>query len=59
MKIQSALLWSGDYTGSIGGEDPLLSAIKNFQKRARSKVTGVLSPNERGNLLAAAKASRR
>ena len=56
LKIQSALLWSGDYTGSIGGEDPLLSAIKNFQKRARSKVTGVLSPNERGNLLAAAKA---
>jgi hypothetical protein len=56
LKIQSALLWSGDYTGSIGGEDPLLSAIKNFQKRARSKVTGVLSPNERGSLLAAAKA---
>jgi hypothetical protein len=55
LKIQSALLWSGDYTGSIGGEDPFLSAIKNFQKRAKSKVTGVLSPAERINLLAAAK----
>src|SRR5262245_27665789 len=27
LKIQSALLWSGDYTASIGGEDPLISAI--------------------------------
>ena len=55
LKIQSALLWSGDYTASIGGEDPFLSAIKNFQKRARSKITGVLSPTERANLLTAAK----
>src|SRR6476646_3411792 len=54
-KIQAALLWSGDYTGSIGGEDPLSSAIKNFQKRARSKITGVLSATERQNLLTAAK----
>ena len=55
LKIQAALLWAGDYTGSIGGEDPLLSAIKNFQKRARSKITGALTPIERANLLAAAK----
>ncbi|MGE5772647.1 MAG: trypsin-like peptidase domain-containing protein [Hyphomicrobiales bacterium] len=54
LKIRSALLWSGDYTGSTGGEDPLLSAIKNYQKRAKAKVTGVLSPAERTNLLAAA-----
>ena len=54
-KIQSALSWSGDYTGSLGGEDPFLSAIKNYQKRARSKITGVLTPAERANLLAAAK----
>ena len=47
LKIQSALLWSGDYTGSIGGEDPFLSAIKNYQKRAKSKITGILSPSER------------
>jgi len=43
LKIQSALLWSGDYTGSIGGEDPFLSAVKNYQKRAKSKITGILS----------------
>jgi len=55
LKIQAALLWSGDYTGSIGGEDPLFSAIKNYQKRARSKITGVLTPNERANLLTAAR----
>src|SRR5262245_60137098 len=53
--IQSALLWSGDYTGSLGGEDPFRSAVKNFQKRAKSRITGVLSPVERANLLAAAK----
>ena len=55
LKVQSALLWSGDYTGSLGGEDPFLSAIKNYQKRAKSKITGILSPSERANLLAAAK----
>src|SRR5262245_37999265 len=54
LKIQSALLWSGDYTASIGGEDPLVSAIKNYQKRSKSKITGVLSSTERTNLLAAA-----
>ena len=55
-KIQSALAWSGDYTGSLGGEDPFLTAIKNYQKRAKSKVTGILTPGERASLLAAAKA---
>ena len=55
LKIQSALLWSGDYTGSIGGEDPFLSAVRNFQKRAKAKITGILTSAERANLLAAAK----
>ena len=55
-KIQAALLWAGDYTGSAGGEDPMLSAIKNFQKRHKAKVTGVLTPSERADLIAAAKA---
>src|SRR5262249_29019092 len=55
LKIQSALLWSGDYTGPIGGEDPFLSAAKNFQRRAKATVTGPLTPAERTNLLAAAK----
>src|SRR5262245_28890783 len=55
LRIQSALLWSGDYTGSLGGEDPFRSAVKNFQKRVKSSITGVLTPVERANLLAAAK----
>jgi trypsin-like peptidase len=55
-KIQAALSWSGDYTGSVGGEDPFLTAIKNYQKRAKARITGILTPAERGNLLAAAKA---
>jgi hypothetical protein len=55
LKIQSALFWSGDYTGATGGEDPMLTAIKNYQKRIKSKVTGELSPGERANLVAAAK----
>jgi hypothetical protein len=55
LKIQSALLWSGDYTGSVGGDDPMLAAIRNYQKRARARVTGVLTPAERANLLVAAK----
>ena len=54
LKIQSALLWSGDYTGSINGDDPLTSAIRSYQKRSKSKITGVLSSVERANLLAAA-----
>ena len=55
-KIQAALLWSGDYTGSLGGEDSFLTAIKNYQKRAKTRITGILTPAERTNLLAAAKA---
>src|SRR5215472_12211963 len=48
MEIQSVLLWSGDYTGSIGGEDPLLSAIKNTRS-ARSPGSPEFSrrPNAR------------
>ena len=55
-KIQAALLWAGDYTGSIGGEDAMLSAIRNFQKRHKAKVTGILTSSERADLIAAAKA---
>jgi hypothetical protein len=53
-KVQAALLWSGDYAGAANGEDPLVSAIKNYQKRSKGKVTGTLTPAERTNLLAAA-----
>src|SRR5665647_1258234 len=53
-KVQAALLWSGDYTGSAGGEDPMSIAVKNFQKRKKAKVTGALTPSERAELIAAA-----
>ncbi len=56
LKIQAALLWSGDYTGAANGDDPMLAAIKNFQKRHKAKITGVLTPSERADLVAAAKA---
>ena len=54
--IQAALLWAGDYTGAAeNGDDPLATAVKNFQKRKNYKVTGTLSERERGELLGAAK----
>ena len=55
LKLQASLLWAGDYTGASGSEDPMLTAIKNFQKRIKAKVTGVLTADERARLLAAAK----
>jgi hypothetical protein len=54
-RIQSALFWSGDYTGTAGGEDPVVNAVKNFQKRIKDKVTGVLTAAERERLVAAAR----
>ena len=54
LKIQAALLWAGDFTGTAGGEDPMLIAIKNFQKRRKANVTGTLTPAERADLVAAA-----
>ena len=55
LKIQSSLLWSGDYAGAVNGEDAMLAAVKNYQKRIKAKVTGVLTDAERVNLVAAAK----
>ena len=55
-KIQAALSWSGDFTGPTGGDDPMVAAIKNFQKRHKAKITGVLTMSERADLVAAAKA---
>ncbi|WP_162827053.1 serine protease [Pseudolabrys taiwanensis] len=54
IKIQAALFWSGDYAGATNGEDPMLAAVKNYQKRAKGNVTGVLTPVERAALVAAA-----
>jgi hypothetical protein len=56
LKIQAALLWSGDYTDATGGEDAMLAAIKSYQKRNKAKITGALTPSERAALVAAAKA---
>ena len=55
LKIQAALLWSGDYTGAASGDDPMHTAIRNYQKRSKAKITGVLTLPERAALLAAAK----
>ncbi len=55
LKIQAALLWSGDYSGAVKGEDSMLAAVKNFQKRHNAKVTGALTPAERAQLVTAAK----
>lgn len=53
-KVQAALLWSGDYAAAATSEDPLVGAVKNFQKRNKGKITGVLTDAERSSLLAAA-----
>ncbi len=53
LKIQSALLWAGDYAKIGKDEEPLQDAVKNFQKRQKAKVTGVLTVEQRAALLAA------
>jgi hypothetical protein len=54
LKIQSALLWAGDFPGAKGDQDPLVAAVKNFQKRVKDKVTGILTDEQRAALVAAA-----
>ena len=54
--IRAALLWSaGEEAAAAAGEDPMVAAIKSYQKRNKSKVTGALTPAEREALIAAAK----
>lgn len=55
LAIQSALLWAGDVTTTTNGDDPMAAAIKNFQKRKKVKITGVLTAAERAELVASAK----
>jgi len=55
LKLQASLLWAGDYTGATGSDDPMLTAVKNLQKRINAKITGVLTAEERARLIAAAK----
>ena len=58
--IQSDLVWTGDYNGLLDGEfsDRLADAVKAFQKRLKNKPTGVLNPQERAALAAAARPKR-
>ncbi|MEP7031179.1 MAG: trypsin-like peptidase domain-containing protein [Pseudolabrys sp.] len=55
LKIQAALLWAGDYSATTKSEDPMLAAIKNYQKRKKTSATGVLTAAERADLVDAAK----
>jgi S1-C subfamily serine protease len=56
--IQLGLAWTGDYSGLLDGEfnDKTIAAIKTFQRDRKLKETGVLNPQERALLSAAAKA---
>ena len=56
LKIRSQLLWSGDYPTTTADADPMQTAIKNFQKRHKAAVSGILTPAERTELVAAAEA---
>jgi peptidoglycan hydrolase-like protein with peptidoglycan-binding domain len=55
--IQSDLAWVGQYNGAITGDvsERMVAAIKEFQKAKGSKPTGVLNPQERGELAETAK----
>jgi hypothetical protein len=54
LKIQSALYWSGDYGKATNGDNAMEAAVRNFQKRSKAKVTGVLTSEQRAALIAAA-----
>lgn len=60
LSIQSDLAWTGNYNGAINGEvsDRMVNSIKAFQQTNGGKPTGVLNPQERGLLAAAAKKPR-
>lgn len=58
--IQNDLIWTGDHNGTATGEfgERAIAAVKAFQKRNGGKETGVLNPQERAGLAAAAKSRR-
>ena len=60
LSIQSDLIWSDDYNGGVTGEfnDRTIAAVKAFQKKTKGKETGILTPEERAALAAAAKPQR-
>jgi len=53
LKIQSALFWAGDYNKAEKGDDPTEAAVRSFQKRNKAKITGVLTSDQRAELVAA------
>lgn len=60
LTIQSDLIWTGDYNGTVGAEfgDRAVAAVKSFQKRNGGKETGILNPDERTKLAQSAKAKQ-
>jgi peptidoglycan hydrolase-like protein with peptidoglycan-binding domain len=55
--VQSDLAWVGAYNGLIDGDfnERSIAAVQEFQKRLKNKPTGILNPQERGQLAAAAR----
>jgi hypothetical protein len=53
-KIQAALYWAGDYASEAAGGGATDAAIRSFQKRNKSKITGVLTAEQRSALVSAA-----
>jgi hypothetical protein len=60
LTIQGDLVWTGDYNGIVNGEfgERAVAAVKAFQRRNATKETGVLNPQEREVLAAAARSKR-
>jgi peptidoglycan hydrolase-like protein with peptidoglycan-binding domain len=60
LALQSDLAWVGQYNGAITGDvsERLVAAIKEYQKARGGKQTGVLNPQERGELADTAKRRR-
>lgn len=57
LSLQSDLIWSGDYNGGLDGDmgDGAIAAVRTFQRRNKTKDTGLLTPQERATLAAAVK----
>jgi peptidoglycan hydrolase-like protein with peptidoglycan-binding domain len=60
LSLQSDLAWVGQYNGAITGDvsERMVAAIKEYQKARGGRETGVLNPQERGELADTAKRRR-
>ena len=58
--IQSDLVWTGHYVGMVDGDfgEGSISAVKAFQKQINASETGILTPEQRQKLAAAATAKQ-